>query len=268
MTMQSTKQNVGGIVGFVDDLNGAIRENPVAAGLVGMGVLWMFFGSARISAAGQTLPGAARGMTEAVGAAAEATGSMVGDAIAGPASRASDAARQVGEAISSGAEGAATAVRDTASAGYDTLKSKGRAAAGAMARTGRETGRSATEFGREFGTSMQQNLTQTLERQPLLLGVIGLGIGAGIASAFPSTQMERDVMGEAGVAVQDKIREIATETTEFASRRAKEALDEVKKEAGSQGLTPAAASESLKGAADKVKTVAGASRDSVKDRLS
>jgi hypothetical protein len=266
MTMQSTKQNAGGIVGFVDDLNGAIRENPVAAGLIGMGVLWMFFGSARISAAGQTLPGAARGVTNAVGAAAEA-GSVVGDAIAGTAWRASNAARQVGEAISSGAEGAATAVRDTASAGYDTLKSKGRAAAGAMARTGRETGRSATEFGREFGTSMQQNLTQTLERQPLLLGMIGLGIGAGIA-AFPSTQMERDVMGEAGVAVQDKIREIATETTEFASRRAKEVLDEVKKEAGSQGLTPAAASESLKGAADKVKTVAGASRDSIKDRLS
>jgi hypothetical protein len=267
MTMQSTKQNAGGIVGFVDDLNGAIRENPVAAGLIGMGVLWMFFGSARISAAGQTLPGAARGVTNAVGAAAEA-GSVVGDAIAGTAWRASNAARQVGEAISSGAEGAATAVRDTASAGYDTLKSKGRAAAGAMARTGRETGRSATEFGREFGTSMQQNLTQTLERQPLLLGMIGLAIGAGIASAFPSTQMERDVMGEAGVAVQDKIREIATETTEFASRRAKEVLDEVKKEAGSQGLTPAAASERLKGAADKVKTVGGASRDSVKDRLS
>jgi hypothetical protein len=265
MTMQSTKQNAGGIVGFVDDLNGAIRENPVAAGLIGMGVLWMFFGSARISAAGQTLPGAARGVTNAVGAAAEA-GSVVGDAIAGTAWRASNAARQVAEAISSGAEGAATAVRDTAS--YDTLKSKGIAAAGAMARTGRETGCSATEFGREFGTSMQQNLTQTLERQPLLLGMIGLGIGAGIASAFPSTQMERDVMGETGVAVQDKIREIATETTEFASRRAKEVLDEAKKEAGSQGLTSAAASESLKGAADKVKTVAGASRDSVKDRLS
>jgi hypothetical protein len=33
--MQSTKQNAGGIVGFVVDLNGAIRENPVAAGLIG-----------------------------------------------------------------------------------------------------------------------------------------------------------------------------------------------------------------------------------------
>ena len=28
MTMQSTKQDAGGIAGFVDDLNGAIRENP------------------------------------------------------------------------------------------------------------------------------------------------------------------------------------------------------------------------------------------------
>jgi hypothetical protein len=269
MTMQSTKQNAGGIAGFVDDLNGAIRENPVAAGLVGMGVLWMFFGSARISAFGSALPGAAMTATKAVGAAAEVTGGVVGEAIAGTASRVSEAARQVGGAISSGAEGAATMVRDTASAGYDALKLKGEAASETMTRTAKDTtGRSSSEYGREIGLSVQQNLTQTLERQPLLLGVIGLAIGAGIASAFPSTKIEQDMMGEAGAAVKDKIQEIATETSEFASQRAKDVLHEVKKEAAAQGLTSHSAKESLKGVVEKVKTAATSSSDSIKGRLS
>jgi hypothetical protein len=71
-----------------------------------MGVLWMFFGSTRISAFGSALPGAAMTATKAIGTAAEAAGGVVGEAIVGTASRVSEVARQVGGAISSGAEGA------------------------------------------------------------------------------------------------------------------------------------------------------------------
>jgi fatty acid-binding protein DegV len=98
----------------------------------------------------------------------------------------------------------------------------------------------------------------------LLLGVIGLAIGAGIASAFPSTKMEQDMMGEAGAAVKDTIQEIASETSE----RAKDVFVEVKKEAAAQGLTPAYARESLNGVVEKVKTAATLSQESLKDRLS
>ena len=267
MTMRSTKQNAGGIAGFVDDLNGAILENPVAAALVGMGVLWMFFGSARISAFG-VLPGAAMTATKLVGAAAEATGGVVGEAVAGATSRVSEAAGQVGGAISSGAESAANMVRDTASAGYDALNSKGEARSETVTRTAKDTARSSSEYGRDIGLSVRQNLTQTLERQPLVLGVIGLAIGAGIASAFPSTKLEQDMMGEAGAAAKDKIQEIATETSEFASQRAKDVLDVVKKEAAAHNLTPDSAKENIKGVLEKMKTAATSSRDSIKGRLS
>jgi hypothetical protein len=137
-----------------------------------------------------------------------------------------------------------------------------------MTPTAKDTARSSSEYGREIGLSMQQNLTKTLERQPLLLGMIGLAIGAGIASAFPSTKIEQDMMGEAGAAVKDKIQEIATETSEFASQRAKDVLNEVKKEVAAQGLTPESAKESLKGVVEKVKTAATSSRESIKGRLS
>jgi hypothetical protein len=265
MTIQSTRQDEGGIAGFVEDLNGAIRENPVAAGLVGMGVLWMFFGNARISAFASGVPGAATSATKAVGASAQATGGMLGDAIAGTASRVSEAARQVGDAISSSAEAAATTVRETASAGYDALRSnKSEDASETVTCARADAARSNSDYGRDLGFSLQQNLTQTLERQPLLLGVIGLAIGAGIASAFPSTKIEQDVMGEAGAAVKDTFQEIATVTSEHA----KEVFDEVKKEAAAQGLTPSAAKEGLKQVAENVKTAATSSGKSVKSRLS
>jgi phage-related protein len=263
MTLHSTQQKTGGMGSFIDDLNGAIRENPVAAGLVGMGVLWMFFGGDRGSAL-KSLAGAAGTVTSAVGAAAGATGSAASDVISGTVSRAGEVARQVGGALSPGAESAGAMVRDTASAGYDALQSKGGAAGEMMTRVANDTVRSSTERGRDFGMSMQRNLTESLERQPLLLGLIGVAIGAGIASAFPSTRMEQEMMGEAGAAVKDKIQEIASDTSE----RAKEVLDVVKKEAAAQGLTPAGATESLKGVAEKVKTVATTSRDAIKGRVS
>jgi hypothetical protein len=269
MTMQSTKQDASGIAGFVEDLNSAIRQNPIAAGLVGMGVLWMFFGGTRISAFGSALPGAAMTATKVIGTAAQATSGVVGEAIAGTASRVSETARQVGGAISSGAEGAATMVSDTASAGYDALKSQGEPASETMTRAAKDTGRPSSEYGRDFGLSVQQNLRQTLERQPLLLGVIGLAIGAGIASALPSTMMEQDMMmGKAGAAVKEKIQEIVTETSEFASQRAKDVFEEVKKEAAAQGLTAASAKEGLKEVVEKVTTAVTASRNSIKGRLS
>lgn len=76
------------------------------------------------------------------------------------------------------------------------------------------------------------------------------------------------MMGEAGAAVKEKMQEIVTETSEFASQRAKDVFDEVKKEAAAQGLTPASAKEGIKEVVGKLTTAATSSRDSIKGRLS
>jgi hypothetical protein len=72
------------------------------------------------------------------------------------------------------------------------------------------------------------------------------------------------LMGEAGKAA----KEFAADTAETLGSRAKEAFQEASKEAEAQGLTPAAAKDQLQGLADKLKTVAGSTRDSIKDRFS
>jgi len=238
---------------FVEDLNESIRQNPVAAALVGAGVLWMFFGG------GKFLSNAATATTNAVGAAAGSAKNVVGDAIAETASRTVKATHQAGEAIAEKTDTVATLVKDAASAGYEALKSQGEAVSGSVSSGIQNSARSTSDFGRELGASIQTNLSDTLERQPLLLGAIGLALGAGIAAAFPATSVEKEMLGDAGSAVKKKIQEVAAETSE----RAKNVFAEVKKEAQAQGLT----SDALKGVADKVKVAATSSRDSIKGRL-
>ena len=52
--------------GLVDTLNNAIRDNPLAAGLIGAGVCWMLFSKVK--------PPALGGITEAVKSAADFSG--------------------------------------------------------------------------------------------------------------------------------------------------------------------------------------------------
>jgi hypothetical protein len=51
--------------GFIENLNGAVRENPMAAALIGVGVSWMFFRGSRITDFG--LANASQKVTGAVG---------------------------------------------------------------------------------------------------------------------------------------------------------------------------------------------------------
>ena len=246
-----------GLASFVEDLDESIRQNPVAAALVGAGVLWMFFGSGKLVSG---LSNAATIATNSVASAAGSTGNAVSDAISGAASRTMRATQQAGDAIASQAEKAATLVKDTASAGYDILNSQSEGVSGSVTTAIQKSARASSEFGRELGTSIQSNLTETLDRQPLLLGAIGLAIGAGIAASFPATSVEKELMGETGAAVKEKIQEVAHDTSE----RAKKVFAEVKKDAQAQGLTP----DALKGVTDKVTAVASASKESIKGRLS
>jgi hypothetical protein len=250
MITQGAKQNAVGIAGFVEDLNGAIRENPIAAGLVGMGVLWMVFGGSRLPGTGSALPSASKNLlSSTIGGAASAAMNAVGHSLSASATRVGDGARQVTGAVSSGVAEAAAEVRGHAAAAYDSIKSTSEAAIESVAQSAKNI--SPGESTRNIGSVLQGNLTKTFDAQPLLLGVIGAAIGLGIASAFPSTYTEQQLMGKAGASVQDKVQTLTNE----ASERAKDVLAEVKHEAELQGFTPASAKDGLSGVIQKVKTI-------------
>jgi hypothetical protein len=208
---------------FVNALQDAVHENPVSAALVGMGVLWMFMGGSNTSLFGgggrKSIFRTAMQGAEQVGDAVRDTGAdAVRQASAVVGDTASRTAGQAVDAVSS-AYGATT---DVASRAAETISNATMTAATALQNTGAK-----------WGSTVQQNLSDLLDRQPLLLGAIGLAIGAGIASSIPTTEAEKKVMGETSDFIRDTVTEKAAQVKDMADA----ALQEVK----AQGLTPAPA---------------------------
>jgi hypothetical protein len=241
----------------VDRVNDAIRDNPLAAGLIGAGVAWMLFGGAKgFSGMAQAAQGAAitaGGVLSSAGAAA-ADGVMAAGSQAVKAGR--TAASEAAEAASKIAGSVASIVPDMSDTGTDYYDG----ATPQSAVSGRIGSAAAT--GREYGAAIQSRLSESLERQPLLLGAIGLAIGAGVASTFSTTKIEGELVGEHGTAAREKLQGLAQE----AKQRAEQVVSDVREEANRQGLTPEAVKNAAANIGEKVKSVAEAGRDAATHR--
>jgi len=247
----SAQNNGSGAGDFVSGLQDAVRQNPVSAALVGMGLLWMFTGGNRLSTAAAFFPAVAKG------AAAGAADGLL--RTAGVVSAAGEGVKSLGERFVDGVRDtlseATAATGDAATRSVEGVKSVAAQSAAQLRSTTAEIG--AADYG--VG-QLQQNLKQTFERQPLLLGAIGLAIGAGMASAFAATQFEKDAVGETAERVTDQLKEMATTQVDRATAAAGRTLEAMKDEAQAQGLTAAAAKEGAAAIGRKVKTVAAAAR--------
>lgn len=232
-----------------DRLNDAIRDNPLAAGLIGAGVAWMLFGGKGFA----TLGGLAK---DAAGGTASAAVAAGGAATAG--------LRSAGKAAVSAARGAGSVLADSAASIVPDIdlpdaKQAGDAAADTASMVGDRL-KIVASSGTEYGAVLKSRLSEGLERQPLLLGVLGLAIGAGIASTFATTQVESEWIGERGAQARDAMHEVI----EDAKDRAQEVLSDVQEEASRQGLTMDAAKEAALLVGKKARKVAKSARGATK----
>jgi len=235
----------------VDRLNAAIRDNPLAAGLIGAGLAWM-------------LMSGAKGFGVMAGAAKDAVG-MAGSAAATAGGAVAGGVTKAALATAAGLKSAATDVTGSVASLVPDIPDTDKAIE-ASAEAGATVGNrinSAAAAGREYGAAIQSRLSESLEKQPLLLGAIGLAIGAGIASTFATTAVESELMGEQGSAARQKLQGLAGDVTD----RAKQIASDLKDEAGRQGLTPDAAKSAAGGIGEKVRAVAGAGRESITQRF-
>lgn len=239
--------------GFVGGLQDAIRENPVSAALIGVGILWMFTGGNKLTAAAAMLGPAAR--SAASGAVSGVQHSV--DAL----SNAGDGLRVLGGRVSNSVQetvsDASSVVGSAASRTYESLKGAATSSTSQPA-----SGTSSSESSFAFGGALQENIKQTLERQPLLLGAIGIAIGAGMAAAFPTTQTEQDIAGDTADGVVARVKDVASSTADRLGAAASRTLEAVKDEAREQGLTVQAAKDGAATIGAKVKSVAKAARTS------
>jgi hypothetical protein len=246
---------------FVNAVQDAVRENPISAALIGMGVLWMFMGGNNTSLFGgggrkSIFPTAGQG-ADAVGGAVGSTaahfGSSVGNAVDAAAETASQVAggvRQASAAVGERASRTAGQAADAVASAYDATTNTASRAAETISNATTSAARALQETGTKWGSTVQQNIADIFERQPLLLGAVGIAIGAGIAASIPTTEAENKVMGEASDFVRETVTEKATQVKEMA--------DAAVLEAKAQGLTPEAAGQAIRAIGDKVGTVAQA----------
>jgi len=235
----------------VDRLNAAIRDNPLAAGLIGAGLAWMLMGGAKGFG---VMAGAAKDAVGMAGSAAATAGGAVGGGVT-----------KAALATAAGLKSAATDVTGSVASLVPDIPDTDKAIE-ASAEAGATVGNrinSAAAAGREYSAAIQSRLSESLEKQPLLLGAIGLAIGAGIASTFATTAVESELMGEQGSAAREKLQGLAGDVTD----RAKQIASDLKDEAGRQGLTPDAAKSAAAGIGEKVRAVAGAGRESITQRF-
>jgi hypothetical protein len=248
---------------FLAALQDAVRENPVPAALIGMGVAWMFMGGSNVSLFGgsgrKSLFGsAAHGATQAAGMVGQA-GAAVGQAGAALGSTVTRGAQAIVEpswqvgtgaaaALGDAASDAVTRTADAASSAYQATAEMASQTAETISNAATSAASMLSDTTARWSSGAQSRLADLFERQPLMLGAIGLAIGAGMAASFPMTDTEKRMMGEASDLVREKVSETAANLTDQVKEVADAALDEAK----NQGITPKTVSETLRAVGSKV----------------
>jgi hypothetical protein len=217
---------------FVQDLGEAARNNPLSAALIGMGALWLLTGR-------------------------------------GGFTRIPDVARDAWQGTASGVRSGAESVQNAARAAAATVQDHGTQAAEKLSESGATLASSVTDYAAGFPDmagnvfdDVRTNLGEMFRAQPLVLGAVGIAIGAAIAASLPTTETEAAYLGETSDYVKQKAGEIAGEQTERATEIGNKVVQAVTDEAHRQGLTTDGIKGMAKDLSDKVSRVADAARQS------
>jgi hypothetical protein len=109
---------------------------------------------------------------------------------------------------------------------------------------------------RDAGTQTYDWIEDTVSRNPLVVGAIGLAIGGVIAAALPGTPQERQFLGSASRDVKRRAQEAAAAGVDRAKTVAADIYREAMTTAEEQGLSAEGLRDAASEVADKVRTVA------------
>jgi hypothetical protein len=209
---------------FMDGLTTACRDNPLAAALIGGGALWLLIGGDRLKNAAGAVTSAAAPLADLGARAQRSAASTWDDAYDSVRDRTSRMQDQASRGFNETVRNTRTAASDAMSGAAETMSERfdeGVAGAREMFdRLGRALPR------KETFAQAQSSLSDLLERQPLVLGAVGLAIGAAVAGAMARTDIEDEWVGN----LSDGLKEDLKERAGAVSQSVKEAADTLKGE--------------------------------------
>jgi hypothetical protein len=163
------------------------------------------------------------------------------------------ALNQVKDGAANRAGSAADGIGDLKQRAVDALGATSGAIGAGVARTSsvvRENASSAAEFGANTGLKLRDQavegsqkvssaMSDLVQKNPLLLGGLGLTVGMIIASALPKSDIEKDIMGSASADARRRANEFASRQFDTVKDLASDAIASVAEHAGKEGLAPA-----------------------------
>ncbi|MBR1092053.1 hypothetical protein JQ621_31775 [Bradyrhizobium manausense] len=221
--------------GFFDILVAAARENPLAAVLIGGGALWLMAGDDKIKGAARSTAAAAAGAVDSGVSTMRTAASALQRTAAPPTAPEMDheGTFNVGDTLQSAKVSASGALSEAADKMRDRFEDGVEMVRDGFAKVGDQLP------GSEAVTKAKSSLAEALEKQPLVIGVIGLAIGAAVAGAFRTTEIESNYVGSmsddvkadlktrAG-AVSQALRESSDTLSAEVSDAGADALDRIK----------------------------------------
>lgn len=188
--------------------------------------------------------------------------------------------RQAGEALSGFVERVEAALESAADR-FRRMASQGTSRAGDAARQGRAGLQSLYGYGQSAAYGARDSAGQAagrareagartadyLKDQPLLMGVIGVTVGAVLGMLVPPTRYERELAGDLRRSLGDQARGAASDMGQRAMRVAEAVLDTAHDAARREGLTGTSPSGVAADAREKVSDVAGRARSVVEESL-
>jgi hypothetical protein len=178
--------------------------------------------------------------------------------LAEPASQAAGRAREMASEAGARIAEAGTRISE---AGSRISEATTRAGAGASDVAGRAAGEISRAAGdalttaSDLGRQARSQFSELFERHPLVLGGLGLALGAAIAYSFRPTETQARMVGETSDRFKRRAREMAAEQFERARTVAERAYEAAWDEAREQGISPAGGREAAAEVGRKARAV-------------
>ncbi len=246
------------------NLTHSVRDNPLALALVGVGVSWLMFGRGRAGVRAQY----DYDDYEDYGDDVEVEVAAVSELYVPEGARTADRDDGNGEGKWNEAKerlaGGAKNIGDRATRARDAASEKLRRARRGIGASASKAGARGRRYGYQAGRQLDRartGATELFNEHPLVVGALGIAAGALLAATIPSTRREDEWVGETSDRLADNARRKAEQGVDTARRATRAAATGAQDEAQKQGLTPEAAEDALRGAAEKVERVAHAAGD-------